>query len=71
MDAGDRGQFVMVMELDKSATLEQTNAYCAKVEKELKTYPEIENIYTKVGSRGSGLSVVESPYAAEFRNNFV
>ncbi len=66
MDAGDRGEFVMVMELDKSSTLEQTNAYCAKVERELKKYPEVKLIYTKVGSRGSGLSVVETPYAAEF-----
>ncbi len=66
MDAGDRGEFVMVMELDKSSTLEQTNAYCAKVERQLLKNPEVNLIYTKVGSRGSGLSVVETPYAAEF-----
>ncbi len=66
MDAGDRGEFVMVMELEKSSTLEKTNAMCSKVEAEMRKHPEVKNIYTKVGSRGNGLSTVETPYAAEF-----
>ncbi len=66
MDAGDRGEFVMMMELDKSSTLEQTNAYCSKIERELRKHPEVDLVYTKVGSKGNGLSVVETPYAAQF-----
>jgi HAE1 family hydrophobic/amphiphilic exporter-1 len=66
MDAGDRGEFIITMELDRTATLEQTNAWCLNVEKKLLQYPEIDNIYTKVGSRGGSLSVLETPYAAEF-----
>ena len=65
MDAGDRGEFILSMELDRKATLEQTNAWCMKVEKELIKYTEIKNIYTKVGSRGGSLSILETPYSAE------
>ncbi len=66
MDAGDRGEFIMMMELDKSSTLEQTNAYCSKIENAIRKHPEVDLVYTKVGSKGSGLSVVETPYAAQF-----
>jgi hydrophobic/amphiphilic exporter-1 (mainly G- bacteria), HAE1 family len=66
MDAGDRGEFVLSMELDKSATLEQTNSRCLEIEKKLLQYPEIKNIYTKVGSTSGKMFAVSSPYAAEF-----
>ena len=66
MDAGDRGEFILSMELDRTAPLEQTNAWCKKIEKRLLQYPEIENIYTKVGSRGGSMSILETPFSAEF-----
>jgi HAE1 family hydrophobic/amphiphilic exporter-1 len=31
MDAGDRGEFIVAMELDRTATLEQTNGLCLSV----------------------------------------
>lgn len=66
MDAGDRGEFIMSMELDRTTILEQTNSWCLNVEKKLLQYPEIENIYTKVGARSESMSVLETPYSAEF-----
>ena len=65
MDAGDRGEFILSVELDRTTTLEQTNAWCQKIEQKLLQYPEIVNIYTKVGSRGGSLNILETPYSAE------
>ncbi|MGE0088596.1 MAG: efflux RND transporter permease subunit [Bacteroidales bacterium] len=65
MDAGDRGEFEIVMELNKTANLEQTNAWCLAVEEILLQHAEIENIYTTVGATSSS-SNVSSPYAADF-----
>lgn len=65
MSNGDRGEFIMIVELDKNATLEETTKMCAKVEQQLKTHPEVDLVYTKVGSQGGSLSIVETPYAAE------
>jgi hydrophobic/amphiphilic exporter-1 (mainly G- bacteria), HAE1 family len=66
MDAGDRGEFILAMELDRTATLEQTNSWCLQIEKKLLQHPEIANIYTKVGSRGGSMSILETPFSAEF-----
>ena len=66
MDAGDRGEFILSMELDRTTTLEQTNAWCLEVEKKLLEYPEISNVYTKAGSKGGSLSILETPFSAEF-----
>lgn len=66
MDAGDRGEFIVSMELDRTATLEQTNGTCLSIEKKLLQYPEIVNVFTKVGSKGGNMSIMETPYGAEF-----
>jgi HAE1 family hydrophobic/amphiphilic exporter-1 len=66
MDAGDRGEFVVSMELDKTATLEQTGALCLDVEKTMLKHPEITNVYTKVGAKGGVVSISETPYGASF-----
>lgn len=66
MDAGDRGEFVISMELDKSATLEQTNGLCLDIEKEIYKNPEVISIYTKVGSKQGSITVMETPYGAQF-----
>lgn len=71
MDAGDRGEFILTMELDRTATLEQTNGICSEIEKKLLQYPEITNVFTKVGSKGGSLSIVETPYGAEFNITLV
>lgn len=66
MDAGDRGEFLLTMELDRTATLEQTNGLCLAIEKKLLEYPEVKNVFTKVGSKSSNISISETPYGAEF-----
>lgn len=66
LDAGDRGEFILSMELDRKATLEQTNSWCLAVEKKLLEYPEVETVYTKVGTKSSSMYVLETPYSAEF-----
>jgi len=71
MDTGDRGEFIMSMELDRTSTLEQTSGMCLAVEKMMLKYPEITTVYTKVGTKGGTLSFMETPYAAEFNIKLV
>ncbi len=66
MDAGDRGEFIVSMELDRTATLEKTNGLCLAIEKKMLQYPEIKTVFTKVGSKGGSMSIVETPFGAEF-----
>ena len=70
-DQGDRGEFILLLELDKNATLEETSRLCSKVEKQLLTHPEVDVIFTKVGSQGGSLSIIETPYAAEINVKLV
>jgi len=66
MDSGDRGEFVVSMELDRSSTLEQTRNKCLDIEKMLLGYKEIEMVYSKVGAAGGTVSIVETPHIASF-----
>lgn len=65
MDAGDRGEFILSVELNKNATLEETGKICAQVEQQLLTHPEVEMVFTKVGAQGGSMAFNETPYAAE------
>lgn len=71
MDAGDRGEFLVTMELDRTATLEQTNGMCFAIEKKMLEYPEVTKVFTKVGVKSGTLSVTEAPYGAEFNVQLV
>ncbi len=71
MDAGDRGEFILLLELDKSATLEETSQLCSLVEEQLLKHPEVDLVFTKVGSQGGSMSIVETPYAAEINVKLV
>jgi len=66
MDAGDRGEFVLTMELDRTSTLERTASNCQNIEKKILSYPEVQHVFTKVGSKGGSVSFMETPYGAEF-----
>lgn len=66
LDFGDRREFILSMETERTSTLEQTHAMCMEVEKELLKYPEVKTIYTKVGTRTGKMSSLETPFAAEF-----
>ena len=71
MDAGDRGEFILKVELEKNATLDETNKMCAKVEEQLLKYPEVELLFTKVGSEGGSMSFNETPNTAEINVKLV
>jgi HAE1 family hydrophobic/amphiphilic exporter-1 len=71
MDAGDRGEFILKVELEKNATLDETNKMCAIVEEELMKYPEVELLFTKVGSEGGSMSFNETPNTAEINVKLV
>ena len=71
MDGGDRGEFLISMELNKTSTIEQTNAWCLNVEKTMLEHPEVDIIYTKVGATTGKFLAVSTPYAAEFHIKLV
>lgn len=62
---GDRGEFIMLVELGKDATLDETSKICTQVEEQLRKHPEVALVYSNIGSKGGSMSVVETPYAAE------
>lgn len=66
MDAGDRGEFVLTMELERTSTLEKTTSRCQSIERKILSYPEVEHVFTKVGTKGGSVSFMETPYGAEF-----
>ncbi len=66
MDAGDRGEFMIAMELDRATPLEKTNGACLAIEKKILQYPEVTQVFTKVGTKGGSMSISETPYGAEF-----
>ncbi|WP_158856908.1 efflux RND transporter permease subunit [Lunatibacter salilacus] len=63
---GDRGEFIVRIELPKDATLEQTNFKTQEVENYLSSLPEVTEIFTTVGVTSGAISGTQSvPYTAE------
>lgn len=63
---GDRGEFVLRMELPKDATLEQTNFKTQEVESYLRTLPEVTEVFTTVGmASGQFTGSQSSPFTSE------
>lgn len=63
---GDRGEFIIRLELPKDATLEQTNFKTQEVERYLYTLPEVTEVFTTVGvSSGAFTGSQSVPYSAE------
>ncbi|MBD3631285.1 efflux RND transporter permease subunit [Cyclobacterium sp.] len=66
VNQGDRGEFIIRLELPKDATLEQTNFKTREVEDYLHSLPEVKGIFTTVGqTTGMLTGSSSSPYAAE------
>lgn len=66
VNAGDRGEFIIRLELPKDATLEQTNFKTREVENYLESLPEVTGAFTTVGQTSGMLTgSSSSPYAAE------
>src|SRR5690606_31404959 len=65
VSSGDRGEFIIRMELPKDATLEQTNFKARDVELYLGQFKEVEMVYTNVGNSSGMMGNQTSPYLAE------
>ncbi|TPE43024.1 efflux RND transporter permease subunit [Pontibacter mangrovi] len=65
VSAGDRGEFIVQVELPKNATVEQTNFAARQVEGYLEQYPEVTNLFTTVGTTSSAQSGQNTAYLAE------
>lgn len=69
---GDRGEFILRLELPKDATLEQTNYKTQEIEDYLRTLPEVTEVFTKVGvASGQFTGSQSSPYTAEINVKLV
>lgn len=61
MPEGDRGEFLVQIELPKDVALEQTNQMTQKAEEFLSTKPEIISLITTVGQSSASMGSVLSP----------
>ena len=62
---GDRSEFIMELELDQNATLEESNRVAMQVEDILKSYRDVETVYTNVGLTSSGRIISNAQYLSE------
>ena len=65
INPGDRGEFIIRLELPKNATLNETNLATLKAEEYLAKKKEITGIFTTVGRRTGMLNARSTPYVAE------
>jgi len=66
MTQGDRGEFLVQVELPKDASLERTNQYLIKAEEFLEKKPEVVRQITTVGqSSDGGAGQSDTPYKGE------
>ena len=71
VSSGDRGEFILEVELPKNSTIENTNFTAREMERFISQYPEVEAINTTVG-KGSGMtSSSTEPYKAEINVTLV
>jgi HAE1 family hydrophobic/amphiphilic exporter-1 len=73
IDAGDRGNAIIRIELPRSTTIHENLKVSSQVEKIILSQPEVENLYTTVGKRTGGFASGdnETPYYTEFNVIFV
>ena len=65
LEAGDRGEFLVQLELPKNANLEQTNQLAQQAELLLKNRPEVVSVFTTVGVANAARRIQSTPYLAE------
>jgi len=70
-DPGDRGNFIIQLELPKDATIEQTNLATIEAEKILGSRAEVSSIYTTIGRSSGGFSKSSTPYMSELNVTLV
>jgi hydrophobe/amphiphile efflux-1 (HAE1) family protein len=62
---GDRSEFIMELELDQNVSLQESDRVARQVEGILKTYNDIETVYTNVGLTSSGSITSNTQYLSE------
>lgn len=55
VSAGDNGEFIIEAELPKDATIEQSNLLAIKMENLVRVHPEVDKVFTTVGSKSGSL----------------
>ncbi len=68
---GDRGEVIIVIELPKNASIEQTNHLTLEAEKYLLEQPEVVSAFTSVGSTTSFFEAGGSAYKSEIHVKMV
>jgi HAE1 family hydrophobic/amphiphilic exporter-1 len=71
VSAGDRGEFIVQLELPKNATVEQTNFAARQTEEYLQQFPAVTKVFTTVGTTGSAQSGQNTAYLAEVNVSLV
>lgn len=71
ISTGDRGEFIVKLELPKNATVEQTNFAARQVEQYLQRLPEVTSIFTTVGTTSSAQEGQTTAYIAELKVKLV
>jgi len=62
---GDRSEFIMELELDQNATFEESERVARQVEGILKSYKDVETVYTNIGITSSGRIVSNTQNLSE------
>jgi hydrophobe/amphiphile efflux-1 (HAE1) family protein len=62
---GDRSEFIMELELNKNATLQESNRISKEVESFLRSYKDVETVYTSVGITSSGRIISNTQFLTE------
>ncbi len=62
---GDRSEFIMELELDPNSTLQESDKVSKRVEAILRSYKDVETVYTNVGLTSSGRIISNSQYLSE------
>ena len=60
VNRGDRGEFIIQLELPKEATLEQTNQTAQKVEEYLHKNPEVTSVFSNIGAMSNQMTGLQS-----------
>ena len=68
---GDRGEFIIQVELPKDATVEQTNYLVQKIEKDLFKHKEVTHVFSMVGTTSELMGGQGSAYKAEINVKLV
>ena len=71
VSAGDRGEFIVQLELPKNATVEQTNFATRQVEEYLEQFPEVTKTFTTIGTTSAAQSGQNTAYIAEVNVSLV